>query len=296
MSEQRLATYLAEANRPSPALRSLYQPHLMTVLAAHDETPDVRTLRLAFRNQEMAESFAFVPGQFGEFSVFGAGECVFAITSAPTDRGVVECSFKHMGKVTTALRRVDVGDTVGFRGPYGNGFPLEQLRGKDLFFAGGGIGMAAMRALVEYCLYHRRDHEQITILNGARTVADLVYKEDMGRWADQGGATVVRTVDPGGETATWDGEVGLVPTIMEQLAPSPANTVAITCGPPIMIKFALLALETMGFPKTSVLTTLENKMKCGLGKCGRCNVGPVYVCRDGPVFTADQLQQLPKDF
>jgi len=296
MSEQYLATYLADANRPSPGIHSLYRPQLMTVSALRDETPDVRTLRLAFRDQEAAESFTFLPGQFGEFSVFGAGECVFAITSAPVDAGAVECSFKHMGKVTTALRRLDVGDTIGFRGPYGNGFPLERLQGKDLFFAGGGIGMAAIRALVEYCLHHRQEYGQITVLNGARSVADLVYKEDMSRWSDQGRATVVRTVDPGGETDTWDGEVGFVPTIMERLAPNPTNTIAITCGPPIMIKFALLTLETLGFPKANVLTTLENKMKCGLGKCGRCNVGPVYVCRDGPVFTAEQLQRLPKDF
>lgn len=296
MSEQYLLQYLSRDSERLPAMRNIYRPHLMTVEDIRDETPDVRTLRLAFQDQAVGESFAFVPGQFGEYSVFGAGECVFAIASSPADRGHVECSFKLMGKVTHALRDVEIGDTVGFRGPYGNGFPLESLRGQNLFFAGGGIGMAALRALIEYCLAQRQEFGHITLLNGARSVADLVYKEDMVRWAEQPDVRLVRTVDPGGETADWDGEVGFVPAIMEKLAPSPEGTVAITCGPPVMIKFALLTLERLGFPQERVITTLENKMKCGLGKCGRCNVGPVYVCKDGPVFTAAQLQALPRDF
>jgi NAD(P)H-flavin reductase len=221
---------------------------------------------------------------------------VFAITSAPAYHSYVECSFKHVGKVTTALREVNLGDTIGFRGPYGNGFPVDDMRGRNLFFAGGGIGMAALKSLLEHCLQHRDDYGQITVVNGARSVSDLVYKQDMVRWADQRDVAVVRTVDPGGETEDWDGEVGFVPAIIERLSPKPENTYAITCGPPIMIKFALLVLETVGFPKERVLTTLENKMKCGVGKCGRCNVGPIYVCTDGPVFSAQQLQALPRDF
>jgi NAD(P)H-flavin reductase len=268
----------------------------MTVETIRDETPDVRTLRLAFDGQDSPVKFSFVPGQFGEYSVFGAGECVFAIASSPSDPDHVECSFKLMGKVTHALREAEIGDVIGFRGPYGNGFPLDTMRGQNLFFAGGGIGMAALRSLIEHCLENRHEFGHITILNGARSVADLVYREDMVRWADRPDVDLVRTVDPGGETADWDGEVGFVPTIMEKLAPSPIDAVAITCGPPVMIKFALLALERMGFPQERVVTTLENKMKCGLGKCGRCNVGPAYVCRDGPVFTAAQLIELPMDY
>lgn len=296
MSEQYLLQYLSRDSECLPAMRNVYRPHLMTVEHIRDETPDVRTLRLAFQDETAGQNFAFVPGQFGEYSVFGAGECVLAIASSPADRGHVECSFKLMGKVTGALRDVEIGDTVGFRGPYGNGFSLESLRRQHLFFAGGGIGMAALRALIEHCLTQRQEFGHITLLNGARSVADLVYKEDMVRWAQQPDVALVRTVDPGGETADWDGEVGFVPPIMEKLAPQPEGTVAITCGPPIMIKFALLTLERLGFPQERVITTLENKMKCGLGKCGRCNVGPVYVCQDGPVFSAAQLQALPRDF
>ena len=296
MSEAHLVAYLSRDSKRRAALGNIYRPRLMTVEDIRDETPDVRTLRLGFQDGDDPGDFTFVPGQFGEYSVFGAGECVFAIASSPMASDRVECSFKLMGKVTTALRDTEIGDTVGFRGPYGNGFPLEDMRGHDLFIAGGGIGMAALRALIEYCLEHQQDFGCITILNGARSVADLVYQEDMPRWEAQPGVELVRTVDPGGETAGWDGEIGFVPTIMEQLAPDAENCVAVTCGPPIMIKFALLALERMGFPQERVLTTLENKMKCGLGKCGRCNVGPVYVCLDGPVFTAAQLQTLPREY
>jgi NAD(P)H-flavin reductase len=296
VSEEHLYEYLSRSSKRLPPINNVYRPHLMTVEEYRDETVDVRTLRLSFQDEQVARDFVFRPGQFGEYSVFGEGECVFAITSAPTDEGHVECSFKLMGKVTSALRDREAGDTVGFRGPYGNGFPLEDLRGRRLFVAGGGIGMAALRALSEYCTENRGEFEEITILNGARTVSDLVYKTDMERWTAIEGIDLMRTVDPGGETDDWDGEVGFVPTIIEELAPSPDNCVAITCGPPVMIKFALLALGRLGFPKEQVITTLENRMKCGLGKCGRCNVGPVYVCKDGPVFTAAQIQSLPQDY
>jgi sulfhydrogenase subunit gamma (sulfur reductase) len=296
VSEEHLVEYLSRSSERLPPMSNVYRPHLMTVEQIRDETPDVRTLRLSFQDEKAAERFAFRPGQFGEYSVFGEGECVFAITSAPSDRGHVECSFKLMGKVTTALRDREVGDTIGFRGPYGNGFPLEELHGHSIFLAGGGIGMAALRSLIEYCVEHRSEFEEITILNGARSVSDLVYQDDLVRWGSQEGVRIVRTVDPGGETPAWDGEIGFVPTVIERLAPSPRNSVAVTCGPPVMIKFALLSLERLGFSKERVITTLENRMKCGLGKCGRCNVGPVYVCKDGPVFTAAQIQSLPLDY
>lgn len=277
-------------------MNNIYRPHLMRVEEVWDETPDVRTLRLGFREEETALSFHFLPGQFGEFSLFGEGESVFCLANSPFEEGRVACSFKRMGKVTSALRDVEVGQTIGFRGPYGNSFPLGEMAGKKVWFIGGGIGMAALRAVIEYCLRRQDDFGPITILNGARSVADLVYKREMAEWAKLPGVTCISTVDPGGETADWKGEVGFVPTVLEKLAPSPEDTVAVTCGPPIMIKFVLRALEGLGFAKEQIVTTLENKMKCGLGKCGRCNVGSVYVCREGPVFTAAQLERLPAEY
>lgn len=276
------------------AMKNPYIPSLLTVDAIRDETPDVRTLRL--RPLTNSSRVSWRAGQFAQFTVFGVGECPFTFANSPTRADYVECTFKLMGKVTSALRELGVGDALGLRGPYGNFFPLESWRGRDLIFVGGGIGMAALRAPLQFVLDHRHDYGEILILNGARTVADLVYKEEMKEWSAFDGVKLVRTVDPGGETPEWDGEVGLVPHVFEKIAPSPNGSIVITCGPPIMIHFMLLTLEKCGYPKERVVTTLENKMKCGFGKCGRCNVGNVYVCKDGPVFTAAQLEHLPKEF
>ena len=277
-------------------MNNIYRPYLMTVAEIGDETPDVRTLKLEFKDPGVARAFAFKAGQFGEYSVFGQGECVFTLANSPTRNDYVECSFKLMGKVTWALRQVEVGNSVGFRGPYGNYFPLDEMRGQNLLFVGGGIGMAPLRGIIDYCLDNQANFGAITILNGARTVADIVYKQEMQRWADVPGVQTVRAVDPGGETPDWDGEIGLIPHVLERINPQPANTPVITCGPPIMIKFTLEALDRLGFAKEQILTTLENKMKCGLGKCGRCNIGKQYVCLEGPVFTAAQLAALPKEY
>ena len=189
-----------------------------------------------------------------------------------------------------------VGQVVGLRGPYGNRFPVEQWRGRDLVFVGGGIGMAALRAPLQFVLDKRADYGEIVVLNGARSVADLVYKDEMKEWQASDGVRVVRTVDPGGETAEWDGEVGLLPDVFGRLGFKPDGRVVIVCGPPIMLHYMFQALEKDGFAPDQVVTTMENKMKCGLGLCGRCNIGRFLVCRDGPVFTWAQVQTLPKDF
>lgn len=276
--------------------RSAFQPDLVRVATARDETPDVRTLRLTFLEPDVARRFRWEAGQFGEFSVFGAGESVFTLANAPTRPGYIECTLRATGKVTGAIRGLSVGQVLGFRGPYGNRFPVEQWRGRDLVFVGGGIGMAALRSPLQLVLDNRPDFGEIVVLNGARSVADLVYKEEMTEWQATDGVRVVRTVDPGGETPDWDGEVGLIPHVFERLGLKPDGHVVIVCGPPVMLHYMFLSLERMGFAPEQVVTTLENKMKCGLGLCGRCNIGRVFVCRDGPVFTWAQVQALPRDF
>ncbi len=276
-------------------MENIYMPVLLRIAAMRDETPDVRTLELEFLDPDVVAGFDFMPGQFGEFSVFGAGEATFCIASSPTRLPRIECSFKLVGKLTTALRDCEEGDLVGFRGPYGNWFPVERMQGRDIVFVGGGIGIAPVRSIIEYCLDKREDFGRITILNGARSVEDLVYKRLTDEWAQHPDVTCVKTVDPGGERPGWDGQVGLIPPVLEDMAPSDQGALAIVCGPPIMLKFALASLEKLGFAREQIITTLENRMKCGLGKCGRCNVGPYYVCKDGPVFTAAQLDALPPD-
>jgi len=275
---------------------NLYQPQLAAVTAITEETVDTRTFRLEFKDEAFARDFTFRAGQFGEYSVFGAGESTFCIASPPTRDGYIECTVKAAGKVTAELREVNVGDTLGFRGPYGNWFPVDDWLGKDLVFVAGGIGLAPVRCVIWNVLDRRAEFGAVTIVYGARSVGDLVYKRELEEWAARDDVTLVTTVDPGGETPDWTGKVGFVTPIVEEAAPSAQNAVAILCGPPIVVKLTLPVLETLGFASDAVYTTLENRMKCGVGKCGRCNIGPVYVCKDGPVFSAAQLQALPAEF
>ena len=277
------------------AARSTFAPHLMRVADVRGETPDVRTLRLDFVDPGIASSLEWRAGQFGHVSVFGAGESVLTIANPPSRGGHVECTFRDIGKVTGSLGGLSVGQVVGFRGPYGNCFPLSEWRGRDLAFVGGGIGMAAVAAPLRFVLDNRADFGDVLVLNGARTVADLVYKAEMREWERIEGVRVVRTVDPGGEAPGWDGEVGLIPDVFERLRPEPDGRIVVVCGPPIMLRFMLVALDRLGFPPEHVVTTLENKMKCGVGLCGRCNVGRFFVCLDGPVITAAKLKSLPAD-
>jgi NAD(P)H-flavin reductase len=277
-------------------MNNIYKPYLARIEEVRWETPDTKTFKLAFIDPEIYDSFTFKAGQFGEYSSFGEGESTFCISSSPTRKGYIECSFKVVGKVTAALKNKDIGDLIGFRGPFGNSFPIENMFDKNLIFVGGGIGLAPLRSLIWNCLDLRERFKDITILYGARSVSDLCYKNELKQWEERADVKFIKTVDPGGETADWNGKIGFVPTILKEISPSPENAVAITCGPPIMIKFVLQALEQMGFKAEQVVTTLENRMKCGLGKCGRCNIGSTYVCIDGPVFTAEQLKALPEDF
>ncbi len=294
--ESALAAAAAPAAGPAPpaALASPLKPRLMRIVNAWDETPDVRTLQL--QPADDGPPIRWRPGQFGEFSVFGAGEAVFTMANSPSRDAFVECGFRALGKVTFALRNLAVDQIIGFRGPYGNSFPVDDWRGRDLVFVGGGIGTVALRAPIQWALDHREDYGSIVILNGARSVADLCYQHEMPEWAQVPGVRVVRTVDPGGETPEWDGEVGLLPAVFERLDLGPGGRTVVTCGPPVMLHFLFQSLGKLGFEPPDVVTTLENKMKCGLGLCGRCNVGRQYVCVDGPVFTWAQLQTMPKDY
>jgi sulfhydrogenase subunit gamma (sulfur reductase) len=274
---------------------NVYQPAMMKILAARDEAPEVRTLRLAF--QEEADRARFFEkyrvGQFGLYGVPGAGECSFCVASPPTRTDHIECTFRRIGRVTGALADREAGQAITFRGPYGTAFPVEAWRGKPIVVVAGGIALPPLRSVLWNLLDRRDEFGDITILYGAKTVADLVYKNELAEWAGRKDLRLVTTVDPGGETADWKGKVGLVPPILEEMAPSSAGAVALVCGPPVMIKFTLPVLEKkLGFAPADIFTTLENRMKCGVGQCGRCNVGSKYVCRDGPVFTLQQLREM----
>ncbi len=275
---------------------NIYIPYLMKIEKITLEAPGVKTFRLKFENEQEADVFDFKAGQFGEYSIIGVGESTFCIASSPTRKGYIECTFRQAGKVTSALSMAEEGDVVGFRGPYGNTFPMEEWKGKNLLFIAGGIALPPMRCVIWNALDLREEFKDITIVYGARSVADLVYKNELDEWGRRSDVRLVTTVDPGGETPDWTGKVGFVPSVLEKAAPSSENTIAIVCGPPIMIKYTFPVLEKLGFKEEDIFTTLENRMKCGFGKCGRCNVGEVYVCKDGPVFSYQQLKLLPAEY
>jgi NAD(P)H-flavin reductase len=275
---------------------NIYMPYLMKVEKVTFEAPGVKTFMLKFINEEDQNRFTFKAGQFGEYSVFGVGESTFCIASSPTRKGYIECTFRQAGKVTKALSGCEEGNIIGFRGPYGNIFPVDEWKGKSLLFIAGGIALPPMRCVIWNALDLRENFRDITIIYGARSVNDLVYKHELEEWEKRKDVKLITTVDPGGETPDWKGEIGFVPTIVEKIAPSSKETIAIVCGPPVMIKYTFPVLAKLGFSDENIYTTLENRMKCGFGKCGRCNVGKVYVCKDGPVFTLAQLKELPDEY
>ncbi|SHI72757.1 FAD/NAD(P)-binding protein [Parasporobacterium paucivorans] len=265
-------------------------PHVCQVTAIKQETPDVQTYRI--QTLDGQKPFSPMPGQLAMISLPDVGEAMFSITAQGED--YIESAIKNAGQLTQAFHEMTPGQQIGVRGPYGNHFPVDDLKGKDLLFIGGGIGLAPVRSLIRYCFANREDFGHIDILYGARSPEDLVFKEDLSlNWPKEKDTTLHVTVDRGNET--WEGNVGFVPAYLEELAFSPVGRKVILCGPPIMIKFASQSLMKMGFAKEDVITTLEMRMKCGIGKCGRCNIGSKYVCLDGPVFTLAELDELPDE-
>jgi sulfhydrogenase subunit gamma (sulfur reductase) len=277
-------------------MEQLLVPAICNIEKIIDETPDIRTYRLKMKDPGLMESFNWQPGQFVEFSLLGHGECTFCISSSSTRKGYFDCSIKRAGVVTGEIHNnLEEGMNVGIRGPFGNWFPLDDIKDKNLLFVGGGIGLAPLRSLIQYCIDNRKDYKDFTILYGARTSSDLCYKEEIEEWKKDPSLKVILTIDRAEDT--WKENVGVVPKILEEVVkPQIKDTKVITCGPPIMIKYTLQSLVKLGFADKDIITTLEMRMQCGLGKCGRCNIGSTYVCKDGPVFTYEQMKVLPDEF
>lgn len=270
-----------------------YLPDMATIVEVIDETPNIKTFRVVLDDADKMAAFSFLPGQVGQLSVFGVGESTFVINSPPTRMDYLQFSVMRTGEVTEALHGLRAGDQVGVRAPLGNSFPHEAMRGRDVVFVGGGIGMAPLRTLLLYMLDNRDDYGAITVLYGARSPQDLSYDYEFQDWAAARDVRLELTVDA--EAEGWEHRVGLIPHVLKDMAPSAENAVAVTCGPPIMIRFTVQALKELGFADQDIVTTLERRMKCGVGLCGRCNIGAKYVCVDGPVFTYAELGELPAE-
>lgn len=270
-----------------------YLPHLATVVEIIGETPNIRTLRVVLDDESAMSEFSFEPGQVGQLSVFGAGEATFVINSPPSQKNYLQFSVMAAGEVTDAIHRLDTGQKIGLRAPLGNYFPYHSWRGKNVFFIGGGIGMAPIRTIMLHLLEHREDYGRLSLLYGARSPRDMAYSYELDGWTHSDALDCHLCIDNPADD--WGHKVGLIPNVLLELAPSPENCVAVLCGPPVMIKFTVQALEKLGFPAESIITTLERRMKCGIGICGRCNIGDRYVCVDGPVFSWKELKELPPE-
>ncbi|MBQ9729636.1 MAG: FAD/NAD(P)-binding protein [Clostridia bacterium] len=268
-------------------------PKVGVVTDIRKDTPDVKTFRVV--GTDGKKLFEHMPGQCAMVSIPGVGECMFSITSSPTNKEYMEFSIKKCGCVTEVIHALEVGAQVTVRGPYGKNFPVEgEFKGKDLLFIAGGIGLAPLRSVINYVRHYRNNYGKVVIVYGARSKDDLVDIEEIKtEWMNEPNTEVYLTIDR--EQEGWDGHVGFVPAYVKELGLNP-NMTAVLCGPPIMIKFTLAGLLELGFDKSRVYTTLELRMKCGVGKCGRCNVGDKFVCKDGPVFRMTELDELPDEY
>ncbi len=269
-------------------------PKIAVITDVRQDTPDIKTFRVV--TPDGRKPFDHMPGQCAMVSIPGVGEAMFSITCSPTQTEYMEFSIKKCGCVTQWLHQAEVGQQVTVRGPYGNPFPVDtEFVGHDMIFVAGGVGLAPLRSVINYCRHYRDRYGTIDIVYGSRSKDDLLdYKEIIEEWSRDAGVNCHITIDR--EQEGWDGHVGFVPNYVKELGFSTENKIAVLCGPPIMIKFTLAGLVELGFTKSQVYTTLELRMKCGIGKCGRCNVGNKYVCKDGPVFRLDQLDELPNEY
>jgi len=266
-------------------MKNIYQPFEAVVEDIITETATIKTF--VFRPKQ---TFEFRTGQFVELTFPGIGEAPFTPSSDPNIKESFDITIMNAGRVTSLLHRIPLKTSVGIRGPYGKGYPLDKFKGKDILIVGGGVGLAPLRSLLFSLFANIDKYNKIILRYGARSPADIVYKGLLPQWSKKDKVDVVTTVDVG--DSSWKGNVGLVTTILKEPSWDLKNTVAIVCGPPVMMKFATLKLLDLGFKEDAIYLSMEKNMSCGLGKCGHCRIGKYYICRDGPVFTYGQLKDI----
>ena len=276
-----------------------YLPYPVKIedITIENDARDLKTFKLVFDDPDDRKRFDYMPGQFAEVSVLGMGESPFGIASSPTESDYLLFTIKLTGSVTGELHTSEPGRKIGVRGPLGNAFPWDRMRGSDIVIVSGGFAFTTLRAAITYMLddSNRGNYGRITALYGARSPGEIMYKSTLKEWQERDDIDLTLTVDREPEEE-WDGAVGLVPNVLREMKPSAKNAIVLVCGPPVMIRFTIPALQELGFEPANTILSLENRMKCGIGKCGRCNVGAKYVCVDGPVFTLEELQSLPPEY
>ena len=270
-----------------------YKDFPVEILGIKDLTDDTRYFKVRCISEEMKADFNYKPGQFVQFSIPGLGEATFSISSPPTRRDFVEFGMRKVGTFTEAFFKLKEGDTFNMRGPYGNGFDMDSMKGRDLIIIAGGLGAVPLRSALLYAEDRREEFNQVFFLNGARSPKDMLFREDFMAMAARGILEVQLAVDAD-DTGEWPYEVGFVTALIPKLADkiNPENTTALICGPPVMYKFVIQELLKLNVPKDQILMTLERRMKCGQGHCGHCAIGGRYTCLDGPIFTYYDVQRI----
>ena len=272
-------------------MKNEYIPYPAVIAEIRRETFDTKTFRVCFQDKDCVDNFKYKQGQFMEISVLGVGEAPISITSSPSRKGFLEFTIRAAGRVTQSIHNLKIGDCLHLRGPYGNAFPFEEIKRKNIYFVAGGIGLAPLRSLINLVFNNRKDFQKIKLLYGAKTPDELCFKDELESWKKIPDTEVWLTVDK--PCAGWGCRVGVVTELWKDTFVHPNNAVAIVCGPPIMMKFVIRELQSSGFKDEDIIMTLERYMKCGIGKCGHCNIGEKFVCMDGPVFSYAQVKTLP---
>jgi sulfhydrogenase subunit gamma (sulfur reductase) len=280
-------TTAAQVQAGALAQTSIYLPTLAEIVRTEQLSQMEKLFDIRLKN---GRELGHQPGQFVEVSLFGIGEAPISISSSPTKKGSFEIAVRAVGNVTKALHNLEQGATVGIRGPFGKGFPVAELNGKDILFVAGGIGLVPLRSLINYVLDHRSDFGQVQVLFGAKTPAEQLFLDELAKWRTRKDMEYLETVDRADDR--WKGNVGVITTLFPKIKIDPKKTVAVIVGPPIMYPFAILEAQVKGIPDEQIIVSLERRMKCGVGKCGHCQINNLYVCQEGPVFRYARIKDL----
>jgi sulfite reductase subunit B len=266
---------------------SIYLPSLAEIVRTEQLTKMEKLFEIKLQNdQELGHQ----PGQFVEVSLFGIGEAPISVSSSPTKKGSFELAVRAVGNVTKTLHTLKRGATLGIRGPFGKGFPIEEMKGKDILFVAGGIGLVPLRSLINYVLDNRSHFDRVFVLFGAKTPAEQLFLDELAKWRQSKDMEYWETVDR--SDGQWKGNVGVITTLFPKITVDPQKTIAVIVGPPIMYRFAILEAQVKGIPDDQIIVSLERRMKCGVGKCGHCQINHIYVCQEGPVFSYAKIKDL----